>query len=79
MAIRKAAFDSMREDRIRLIRLIEAIFREEAVPFPADAPWIELYRRGAWPMTTIEQMLTSVPIADMPPIEPQARSKNAAP
>jgi hypothetical protein len=79
MAIRKAAFDAMREDRIRLIRLIESIFREEAVAFPADAPWIELYRRGAWPMATIEKILTSVPIAEMPPIEPQTRSKNAAP
>lgn len=79
MAIRKAAFDAMRDDRIRLIRLIEAIFREEEVAFPAGAPWIELYRRGAWPMTTIEKMLTSVPIADLPPIEPQTRSKNPAP
>lgn len=66
MAIRKAAFDAMRDDRIRLLRLIEAIHREEAVPFPADAPWLELFRRGAWPMTTIGQMLNSVPIAEMP-------------
>lgn len=66
MAIRKAAFDAMRDDRIRLLRLIDAIHREEAVPFPADAPWLELFRRGAWPMTTIGQMLNSVPIAEMP-------------
>lgn len=66
MAIRKAAFQAMREDRIRLIRLIEAIYREEAVAFPANAPWLELYRRGAWPMTTIGQLLNAVPIAEMP-------------
>lgn len=66
MAIRKAAFDAMRDDRIRLIRLIEAIYREEAVAFPFQAPWLELYRRGAWPMTTIERMLASVPIAELP-------------
>ena len=69
MAIRKAAFDAMREDRIRLIRLIEAIFREEEVTFPAEAPWLELYRRGAWPMTTIEQMLAAVPIAELPAVK----------
>ena len=65
MAIRKAAFDAMRDDRIRLIRLIEAIFREEGVAFSANAPWLEIFRRGAWPMTTIEQMLASVPISEM--------------
>jgi hypothetical protein len=77
MAIRKAAFDAMRDDRIRLIRLIEAIYREEAVPFPADAPWLELYRRGAWPMTTIERILASVPIAELPK-QPMAPDKVAS-
>lgn len=76
-AIRKAAFDSMREDRIRLIRLIEAIYREEGVAFPANAPWLELYRRGAWPMTTVGQMLNSVPIAEMPPSSPEMASRTA--
>jgi glycosyltransferase involved in cell wall biosynthesis len=76
MAIRKAAFDAMREDRIRLIRLIEAIYREEAVAFPTDAPWLELYRRGAWPMSTIEKMLSSVPIAEM--LQPATTGKSAS-
>ena len=63
-AIRKAAFDAMRDDRMRLIRLIEAIFRQESVAFPTQAAWIELFRRGAWPVTTIERMLSAEPIAE---------------
>ena len=78
-AIRKAAFDAMRADRIRLIRLIEAIYREEGVAFPADAPWIELFRHGAWPMTTVERMLDSVPIAALPATQPPPGAKNSAP
>ena len=70
MAIRKAAFDAMRDDRVRLIRLIEAIFRQEGVAFPADAAWLELFRRGAWPMTTIGQMLSATPISALPASRP---------
>ncbi len=74
IAIRKAAFDAMRDDRLRLIRLIEAIFRQEAVAFPANAAWIELFRRGAWPMTTTERMLAAEPIAELPASPPGAVS-----
>ncbi len=61
--IRHAAAAAMRNDRRRLLALIEAIHREEGVRFPAGAAWIQLFRRTAWPMTTVARLLESVPIS----------------
>jgi glycosyltransferase involved in cell wall biosynthesis len=66
VAIRHAACDAMRNDRLRLLRLIESIYREEALRFPADAAWTELFRRTAWPMTTVGALLSAQPIAAIP-------------
>lgn len=66
MEIRQAAFDAMRADRKRLLGLIDAIYREEAVRFPENAAWIELFRRTAWPMTTIGGILSARAIAESP-------------
>ncbi len=76
-AIRKAAFDAMRADRMRLIRFIETVFNQEQVPFPANAAWIELFRRSAWPMTTVEGILSAVPIAELPATTPTGADRIA--
>ena len=73
--IRQAAFDAMRADRKRLLGLIDAIYRQEAVRFPEGAAWIELFRRTAWPVTTIGRMFSAAAIAETP----RPRSRNQRP
>jgi len=64
--IRRGTFERLRPDRLRLLQLIEAIYREEGVPFPANAPWEQLFRRGTWPWQRARDALEGPAIADLP-------------
>ncbi|MEX2296203.1 MAG: glycosyltransferase family 4 protein [Dongiaceae bacterium] len=63
VAVRAAALASVQPDRMRLVKLIAAIFREENVPFPEEADWLRLFRRGAWPFKTPETLMAEQPVA----------------
>ncbi|MDZ4734963.1 MAG: hypothetical protein SGJ07_01320 [Rhodospirillaceae bacterium] len=62
-AVRAAAIAAVQPDRMRLVQLIAAIFREENVPFPEEADWIQLFRRGAWPFKMPDILMTEQPVA----------------
>ncbi|MEX0808420.1 MAG: hypothetical protein WD044_06805 [Dongiaceae bacterium] len=62
-AVRAAALATVQPDRVRLVKLIATIFREENVPFPDDTDWLQLFRRGAWPFKTAENLMTERPVA----------------
>jgi hypothetical protein len=62
-SIRAAALAAVRPDRLRLVQLIAAIFQEEGVPFPADADWMQLFRRGTWPFKTAEILMAEQPVS----------------
>ncbi len=65
--IRAGAFDRLRPDRIRLLNLVGTIYRQEGVPFPAAAPWAQIFRRGTWPWQTIAQLFERPAIAELEP------------
>lgn len=67
LRIRAGAFDRLRPDRIRLLNLIHTIYQQEGVPFPADAPWTQIFRRGTWPWQTIAQVFERPSIAELDP------------
>jgi hypothetical protein len=47
-----------------LVNLIATIFAEEGVPFPRDADWVQLFRRGTWPFKTEALILSEIAIAE---------------
>jgi hypothetical protein len=67
MLIRRGTFERLRPDRIRLLQLIEAIFREEGIAFPAHAPWEQVFRRGTWPWQPVDRSLEGPAIAELAP------------
>jgi glycosyltransferase involved in cell wall biosynthesis len=50
--IRRAVCQRLKPDRERLLRLIAGIFAAEGKPFPENADWRQLFRRGTWPVRT---------------------------
>jgi len=63
--IRDGAAAAMRPDRMRLLRLIAAIYEQEGIAFPDRAYWLQLFRKSPWPQKTIGRMLRETPIADL--------------
>jgi glycosyltransferase involved in cell wall biosynthesis len=62
--IRRGVLGRLEADRKRLIQLIAAIFDAEGRAFPADADWRELFRRGAWPVHTVERLFAGTAVAE---------------
>jgi glycosyltransferase involved in cell wall biosynthesis len=62
--IRRAAMSRLKPDRMRLLQLIAAIYRDESVPFPADADWIQLFRRGTFPRKTPDGLFAEQAVAE---------------
>lgn len=66
--IRRGTFERLRPDRIRLLQLIETIFREEGAAFPVHAPWEQIFRRGTWPWQPVDRSLAGPAIAELAPV-----------
>ena len=62
--IRRSTIEKLQGDRARLVNVIATIFAEEGVPFPRDADWDQLYRRGTWPFKTEAMILSEIAIAE---------------
>jgi hypothetical protein len=62
--IRAAVLEKRRSDRARLFQLIVAIYREENIPFPADADWSRLFRLKLWPHKSAADLLAETAIAE---------------
>lgn len=62
--IRRTTLEKLQGDRTRLVKLVAAIFGEEGVPFPSNADWTQLFRRGAWPFKTEAMILSELAIAE---------------
>jgi len=62
--IRRGAFDKLRPDRLRLIRLLAAIHKQEGALFPERAPWEKLFRIGTWPIASAAELVDGPGIAD---------------
>lgn len=62
--VRRSTLEKLRGDRERLVNVIATIFNEEGVPFPRDADWIQLFRRGTWPFKTEAMILSETAVAD---------------
>jgi glycosyltransferase involved in cell wall biosynthesis len=62
--VRRSTLEKLQGDRQRLVKVIAAIFAEESVPFPKDADWIQLFRRGTWPFKTEAMILSELAIAE---------------
>ena len=62
--IRRSVCDKLKPDRIRMIQLIERIFAEETEQFPARADWIQLFRRGTWPIKTVDKLMNETAVAE---------------
>lgn len=62
--VRRAVMSRLKPDRMRLLQLIAAIYREESIPFPADADWIQLFRRGTFPRKTPDGLFAEQAVAE---------------
>jgi hypothetical protein len=62
--IRRGVFELLRPDRIRLVKLIAAIYQAEGTTFPEQAPWNQLFRRGTWPEQSVDTALDEAPLAE---------------
>ena len=62
--IRRTTLEKLQGDRARLVNLIATIFAEESVPFPRDADWLQLFRRGTWPFKTEEMIFSETAVAE---------------
>lgn len=62
--VRRSTIEKLQGDRARLVNIIATIFAEEGVPFPRDADWDQLYRRGTWPFKTEAMILSEIAIAE---------------
>lgn len=62
--IRRAVLERLEADRSRLLKIIAAIFEAEGKPFPENADWQQLYRRGTWPMQPVETLFASTAVAE---------------
>jgi hypothetical protein len=71
--IRDGVFNSLKPDRARLLKLIAMIHADEQTPFPHNADWVQVFRRGNWPLTSIDRLLNSTAVS-----ETEALVRNAA-
>ncbi|MEX2201688.1 MAG: glycosyltransferase family 4 protein [Dongiaceae bacterium] len=62
--LRNEAGAALKPDRVRLLRLIAAIYEKENVPFPDQADWLQLFRHSPWPQKTVGRFLSETPIAE---------------
>ncbi|MDZ4734965.1 MAG: hypothetical protein SGJ07_01330 [Rhodospirillaceae bacterium] len=61
--IRRAVMTRLKPDRVRLLQLIAAIYRDEGIPLP-EADWIQLFRRGTFPRKLPDELLAEIAVAE---------------
>ncbi|MEX0808422.1 MAG: glycosyltransferase [Dongiaceae bacterium] len=68
--IRRGAMARLKPDRMRLLQLIAAIYRDEGMPLP-EADWIQLFRRGTFPRKSPDEVMAETAIAETRAMTPR--------
>ena len=63
-AVRRKALELLAPDRERLMQLVRAIYRNEGRPFPEEADWDQMFRRGTWPVHTAEGLMAGMAVSE---------------
>ena len=66
-AVRRKALELLAPDRERLMQLVRAIYRNEGRPFPEEADWDQMFRRGTWPVHTAEGLMAGMAVSETTP------------
>ncbi|MEX1107767.1 MAG: glycosyltransferase, partial [Dongiaceae bacterium] len=68
--IRRAVMSRLKPDRMRLLQLIAAIYRDEGMPLP-DADWVQLFRRGTFPRKLPDELMAETAVAETRAMSPR--------